>query len=174
MPGRKHSQGGGNLSFQRKEFDFSDFYCESDHVYDQALHEIKTGGKVSHWIWYILPQLSLHGHSTIALYFGIHSLAEAKSFLADEKLGSRLLEISSHILSQLQGGVNIYKLMGSQIDAIKLLSCATLFYYASEASEHNELFRELMAECSKRLSSTDAKTIEFCTNSEAASLQSEI
>ena len=31
--------------------------------YEQALGEIRRGRKVSHWIWYIFPQIKGLGHS---------------------------------------------------------------------------------------------------------------
>ena len=33
------------------------FIVKQDEVYDSVLKEFKNGKKVSHWMWYIFPQL---------------------------------------------------------------------------------------------------------------------
>ena len=38
--------------------------------YEQALKEIRNGRKVSHWIWYIFPQLRGLGKSYMSDYYG--------------------------------------------------------------------------------------------------------
>ena len=58
--------------------------------FDTALEEIKGGSKRSHWIWYIFPQMKGLGHSGFSNYYGITSLLEAKAYLENLKLGSRL------------------------------------------------------------------------------------
>ena len=151
----------------RAEYDFSTFYVESDRIYDQALDEIRSGAKRSHWIWYIMPQLLVHCRSSTAKHYGIISLKEAERYLQDDKLGARLREITNEALRQLQdGGVHINKLMGSHIDAMKMLSCATLFSYACTGnSEDGEIFQLLMEQCSAQLNRTDDATIQFCEQS---------
>ena len=51
--------------------------------YEQALEEIRRGRKVSHWIWYIFPQIKGLGHSGMSQYYGIGSLEEAKQRLLE-------------------------------------------------------------------------------------------
>ena len=151
------------LSTPRNLNDFSQFKINSNKSYRQALGEMNAGRKSSHWIWYIFPQLALHGRSEKAIYFGIRSLEEARLYLDDPTLGPRLIEISNVALTWLQGdGKTIRELMGSEIDAYKLLSCATLFYYASLETEHNSLFEELKSRCQNKLGRTDADTEQFC------------
>ena len=48
--------------------------------YAVALAEVQSGRKVSHWMWYIFPQLRGLGQSTTAWYYGIEDLKEAKAF----------------------------------------------------------------------------------------------
>ena len=45
--------------------------------YDQALKEIRNGRKLTHWIWYIFPQIKGLGFSYNSEYYGITSLQEA-------------------------------------------------------------------------------------------------
>ena len=46
-----------------------------------ALREIKNGRKVSHWMWWIFPQLKELGYSSTSKYYGISGLEEAKAYL---------------------------------------------------------------------------------------------
>ena len=91
--------------------------------YEQALEEIRRGRKVSHWIWYIFPQIKGLGHSGMSQYYGIGSLEEAKQYLQDQLLRDRLIEISEALLEQ-EG--KIESIVG-YIDAMKVRSCMTLF-----------------------------------------------
>ena len=50
--------------------------------YETALEEIKKGKKMSHWMWYIFPQIKGLGHSETAIYYEIKSLEEAKAYQA--------------------------------------------------------------------------------------------
>ena len=91
--------------------------------YAVALSELQQGEKVSHWVWYILPQLRDLGRSFPAHYFGISGLEEAKAYLAHPILGARLTEATQTILTH--RGKSIRKILGG-IDALKFRSCMTL------------------------------------------------
>lgn len=95
--------------------------------FDQALAEIRAGGKRSHWIWYILPQLAGLGESRMSRTYAIADRAEAEAYLRDPVLCERYLEIIAAIADQLARGVALEDLMGSAIDAQKLASSLTLF-----------------------------------------------
>ena len=45
--------------------------------YELALKEIKNGRKLTHWMWYIFPQIKSLGMSETAQYYEIKSLEEA-------------------------------------------------------------------------------------------------
>jgi len=95
---------------------------------DQALAELRTGCKRSHWIWFVLPQLAGLGHSEMAQRYGIAGLDEARSYLADPLLHQRLEAVISVIDEQLnQPGQTLELLMGSELDAAKTVSSLTLF-----------------------------------------------
>ena len=51
-------------------------------AYEQALAELRAGRKVTHWIWYVLPQLRALGRSAMAREFGIADAEEAAAYAA--------------------------------------------------------------------------------------------
>ncbi|HMF93164.1 MAG TPA: DUF1810 family protein [Vicinamibacterales bacterium] len=95
--------------------------------FDAALLELRTGGKRGHWIWYIFPQLSGLGASWMAQHYEIRGVDEATSYLTHPVLGPRLLELTRIVREQVRQGANVRDLMGSRIDALKLVSSLTLF-----------------------------------------------
>jgi uncharacterized protein (DUF1810 family) len=100
--------------------------------YDAALGEIRQGHKRSHWIWYIFPQLAGLGQSGISQTYGIDGRGEATAYLQHPLLRARLLEIATAVEEQLNRGIPILTLMGSDIDAKKLVSSMTLFREVAE------------------------------------------
>ena len=105
------------------------FISAQEYSYQTALSEIRNGKKVSHWIWYIFPQLKGLGRSYISEYYGIKNVDEAKSYLTHPILGARLLEITKALLNLNEN--DPLKVMGNP-DDLKLKSCMTLFAYISE------------------------------------------
>ena len=103
------------------------FLDAQERDYEQALKEIRSGRKRSHWIWYIFPQLEALGYSSTAKYYGIRDLDEAKAYLAEPTLRARLLEISEALLSLPENDPSI--VMGYP-DDLKLRSSMTLFAVA--------------------------------------------
>lgn len=101
-------------------------------VYETALEEIKQGRKRSHWIWYIFPQLRGLGVSETAQYYGIADLNEAKAYMANPVLRSRLLEISEALLDLPTS--DALAVMGSP-DNLKLRSSMTLFTMTDDKCE---------------------------------------
>jgi len=95
-----------------------------DNSYVHTLQEIQAGGKQTHWIWYVFPQLKGLGHSSMAEYYGISSPLEAKAFLENVILRSRLEEISKALLSH--KGKEAAAIFG-ELDAMKVRSSMTLF-----------------------------------------------
>jgi len=102
--------------------------------YPQALAELKAGEKRGHWIWYVFPQLKGIGTSPQSELYGIASLEEAREYLADPVLGTRLREcvqaVSAHA-----GKRTITQILGSEVDVLKLKSSLTLFHYASGTAD---------------------------------------
>lgn len=107
--------------------DLSRFLKAQEHDYEQALSEIRSGRKRSHWMWYIFPQIQGLGFSSTAQYYAIRDLQEAKDYLAHPVLGARLKEISSALLDL--EGLSASEIFGYP-DDLKLRSCMTLFRMA--------------------------------------------
>ena len=68
-------------------------------MYAQALQEVRTGKKVSHWIWYIFPQMKGLGKSEMSQTYGINWRDEAEAYIASYSK-SRLIEISEAVLNE--------------------------------------------------------------------------
>lgn len=100
---------------------------DPDAGYAVALHEIRTTGKRSHWVWYVFPNLGGLGSSANAQNFALRDLEEAIAFMHHPVLGDRLQEICDAIVGRLNSGSDLITLMGSRIDVLKLVSCMTLF-----------------------------------------------
>ena len=136
-------------------YDFKKFLDAQKDSYERALAEIKNGRKSSHWIWYIFPQLKIFGRSKTAVYYGIENLDEAKEYLKDEILRSRLLEISQALL-ELESNDSV-KVMNSRIDSVKLQSSMTLFHLADPTCE---VFKKVLDKFFA--GEFDINTVNFC------------
>ena len=106
--------------------------------YEQALQEVKSGRKRTHWMWYIFPQIHGLGMTPISDYYSIRSLREAKDYLKDPVLGARLVEISKALLEL--NTSDPHAVFGSP-DDLKLRSCMTLF---ERADPQNPVFGDVL------------------------------
>lgn len=104
--------------------DLTRFVQAQEGAYDQALSEIRSGRKRSHWMWYIFPQYEGLGFSATSRRYAIKSLAEAEAYLRHPVLGPRLLECADAAVRV--DGRSAFEVFGSP-DDMKLRSCATLF-----------------------------------------------
>jgi uncharacterized protein (DUF1810 family) len=97
--------------------------------FETALAELRAGGKRSHWIWYVFPQLAGLGQSSMARQYGIAEAEEAAAYLRDDVLGERLATAAAVVREHLARPQPpaLETLMGSGIDALKLVSSLTLF-----------------------------------------------
>src|SRR3954447_10158388 len=105
-----------------------------------ALAELEAGQKRSHWIWHIFPQLAGLGTSPMAVRFGVQGTAEAAAYLRDQLLRDRLLAVTVLVARQLQRRPTpaLDFVMGSKIDAVKLVSSLTLFGEIARRLDHKE------------------------------------
>ena len=100
--------------------------------YTRALKEVANGRKLTHWMWYIFPQITGLGMSETARYYEIKSLDEARAYLNNELLRSHLVEISGVLLElDKTDPVEVF----GDVDALKLKSSMTLFSYVSDDDE---------------------------------------
>jgi uncharacterized protein (DUF1810 family) len=99
-----------------------------------ALRELQAGRKSSHWIWYVFPQLAGLGRSASAVHYGLTGVDEAADYLRDPVLGARLVEAAAAVRAHVAEPTRarIADVMGSDIDAIKLVSSMTLFSHVAK------------------------------------------
>ncbi len=118
--------------------DLDRFLKAQAYSYEDALSEIRAGGKRSHWIWYIFPQIAGLGMSGMADYYAIRDINEARAYLANETLRARLVEISTALLG-LESSDPL-QVMGYP-DNLKLRSSMTLF---READPSIDVFQKVL------------------------------
>ena len=122
-----------------ESFDLQRFVDAQAPVYRSVVDELRGGRKHSHWMWFVFPQLSGLGGSSMAVRYGIGSLQEARAYLRHELLGPRLHECTQ-LVNQVQGR-SIAEIFGSP-DDLKLCSSMTLF---AVATDDNQDFVDLLA-----------------------------
>jgi uncharacterized protein (DUF1810 family) len=105
-------------------FNLQRFLDAQKGVYETALAELKAGRKQTHWIWFVLPQLSALGRSERARFYGLGGRAEAAAYLAHPVLGLRLIECVRAIQQHADRSAEA---MLGPVDALKFRSCLTLF-----------------------------------------------
>lgn len=127
------------------------FVVAQERMYPRALEEVKNGRKLSHWIWYIFPQLKGLGTSNNSRYYGLDGIEEARAYLAHPVLGARLREITAVVL---ESDKDVDEIFGG-IDTIKLRSCMTLFAEIA----NNDLFDQVLEKCFE--GKKDEKTLEL-------------
>ena len=132
-----------------------------------ALEEIRAGAKEGHWIWYIFPQLGGLGASSASRAFAIDGEEEAVEYLRDPELRSRLLTITSAVAQQLYAatGRSLRALMGSDIDARKLVSSLTLFRHVAvrlDVAADHDAYRSLAAAAEEVLAAAASEGYPAC------------
>lgn len=123
----------------RDPFDLRRFVDAQRDVYDRAASELRSKRKVSHWMWFVFPQLRGLGVSEASRFYGVSGLAEATAYLEHPLLGARLRECVEILLAI--DGRTAEEILG-RIDAVKLRSCLTLF---ARAAPGEELFAAALA-----------------------------
>ncbi len=118
------------------EYDLDRFLKAQEPVYDEALEEIRSGRKRTHWMWYIFPQFAGLGASPMSRHYAVKSLAEAEAYLRHPILGARLIECAEALLAV--SGRSARDILGTP-DDLKLKSCATLFDLVSPGGVFDRL-----------------------------------
>lgn len=106
----------------------SRFHEAQSRNYADALREIRSGLKRTHWMWYVFPQLRGLGQSSMSVFYGINGMDEAKAYMADPVLRARLLEITNAVLELRSSSI---RAVFGHPDDKKLKSCMTLFEAAA-------------------------------------------
>lgn len=118
-----------------------------------ALREIKNGRKVSHWMWWIFPQLKELGYSSTSKYYGISGLEEAKAYLKEPYLRENMQTICNVLL--VLDTNDAHRVMGAP-DDLKLRSSMTLF---ALADSEIAVFKQVLDKFYK--GQMDAKTVRL-------------
>lgn len=105
------------------------YLIAQDAYYAQALREIRSGRKESHWIWFIFPQIQGLGSSANSVYYAIPDLETAREYLKHPVLGARLQEICQALLDRPEWSIHS---IFPYPDNLKVQSCMTLFALAGE------------------------------------------
>ena len=108
------------------------FLDAQNHVYPDALHELRAGQKRTHWMWFIFPQVAGLGRTATSRHFAIQDLDEAEAYLSHPILGGRLRECTQAVLLHAPGGAaprSLTQIFGTP-DDLKFHSSMTLFHRA--------------------------------------------
>jgi uncharacterized protein (DUF1810 family) len=105
------------------------FVLAQDPVYRRVISELQAGTKMSHWMWFIFPQIRGLGRSPVAVEYAISGRDEARAYLQHAILGPRLKECTQLVL-QVEGR-SATEIFGSP-DDMKFRSCITLFNQVSD------------------------------------------
>jgi uncharacterized protein (DUF1810 family) len=105
-------------------YDLARFTHAQDRIYADVLAELRGGRKLTHWMWFIFPQIDGLGHSSTTRYYAIKSLDEARRYLSHPVLGPRLSECAETVLAV--RGRSVSEIFGYP-DDLKLKSSMTLF-----------------------------------------------
>lgn len=131
--------------------EFRHFVEAQDRCLNEVIAELSAGRKRSHWMWFIFPQMSGLGSSSLAIRFAIEDLDQAERFLSHPVLGPRLKEAAKLML--IHAGQDPVQILGG-IDAVKLRSSMTLFSHVPGAPR---IFQDVLnsfydgTECDKTL-----------------------
>ena len=107
-------------------------------VYDQVCSELREGFKMTHWMWFIFPQLEGLSSSSTSRKFAISCLEEAVAYIEYPILGPRLRECTG--LLNATSGRTIKRILGLT-DSLKFQSCMTLF---ARATKDDNVFKEAL------------------------------
>lgn len=119
-------------------FNLNRFLEAQETKYNDALSEIKNGRKLTHWMWYIFPQIAGLGFTDFNVLYAIQNKEEATQYLNHPVLGKRLIEISKAVV-EIEGKTAL-EIFGKP-DERKLKSSMTLF---SIINDPNPIFQHVL------------------------------
>lgn len=120
-------------------FDLQRFVEAQSGTFERARAEILAGRKVTHWMWFIFPQIEGLGRSPMARRYAIRSLDEARAYLEHPILGPRLVECTE-IVNRIDGK-SARDVFGTP-DDLKFRSSMTLF---ARAARDEPVFEQALA-----------------------------
>lgn len=124
----------GNNKMNEDKFNLKRFLDTQKFNYMDAIKELKNGRKVTHWMWYVFPQVSGLGRSETCEFFAIKSIEEAKAYMTNPILRNRYDECVGAIMGQ---SGTAFEILGV-VDALKLQSSLTMAYLATANDRYKE------------------------------------
>jgi len=113
---------------QRDPYHLERFVEAQNPVYDQVCRELQQGLKMTHWMWFIFPQIEGLSSSAMSRRFAIASLEEAAAYLNHSVLGPRLVQCTEFVINT--SGRTLKQILGPT-DDMKFRSSMTLFAHAT-------------------------------------------
>jgi len=108
-------------------------------TYQRAVAELRAGRKVSHWMWFVFPQVAGLGFSAMSQRYAISGRTEARAYLSHPVLGPRLTECARIVAgTEDRTADDIF----GPVDTMKLRSSMTLF---AAAAPQERVFAEVLA-----------------------------
>lgn len=123
-------------------FNLERFVLAQDSVYQDVISELRAGNKMSHWMWFIFPQIRGLGRSPVSIEYAISGRDEARAYLQHAILGARLKECTNLVL-QVEGR-SAAEIFGSP-DDMKFRSCMTLFSQISDDDTFKKALQKYFA-----------------------------
>ncbi len=127
--------------------------AQEEPMFGWVIQELKAGQKKGHWMWFIFPQAYGLGESHNSKLYGIRSLEEAKEYWRHPILGERLRQCIQLVANSGKSAVEVF---GKEIDAMKFLSCLTLFL---QIDPNNKLLQDCLDQFF--VGELDEKTMEI-------------
>ena len=126
------------MSATNDPFDLERFVEAQDPKYARVLNELRRGRKVSHWMWYVFPQVAGLGMTATSKRYSISGLEEAQAYLDHTLLGPRLRECTALVNAvENRSAQGIF----GHPDYLKFRSGMTLF---AQATDDNAEFVEAL------------------------------
>ena len=117
---------------QRDPYHLKRFVEAQNPVYNQVCRELQQGLKMTHWMWFIFPQIEGLSLSAMSRRFATSSLEEADAYLNHSVLGPRLIQCTEFVVNT--SGRTLKQILGPT-DNMKFRSCMTLFAHATASNE---------------------------------------
>jgi uncharacterized protein (DUF1810 family) len=145
--------GSGDSRNTNDPYDLDRFVRAQEGDYQQALSEITSGRKRSHWMWFIFPQIDGLAFSSTSKLYSIKSIDEARVYFEHAVLGPRLLKCAEAVVGV--DNRSATEIFGSP-DDLKLRSCATLF---ASVSPSGSVFERILEKYFR--GERDGKTLQL-------------
>jgi uncharacterized protein (DUF1810 family) len=108
----------------KDKYNLERFVSAQNAIYETVLAELRNGLKITHWMWFVFPQLKGLGHSSMSEFYGISGVDEAREYMKNTVLGLRYNECLGALLES--DAENPVKIFGFT-DSNKFRSSLTLF-----------------------------------------------